>query len=68
MTMSRPTDEPVVVLDLTDLDDLLEDRHARRFDQAHIVAWLRSSGGTLTERVMKAAAADLLDRRRTPSP
>lgn len=67
MTMSRPTDEPVVVLDLTELDDLLDDRHARRFDQAHIVAWLRTSGGTLTERVMKAAAADLLERRRTPS-
>lgn len=67
MTMSRPTDEPVVVLDLTELDDLLDDRHARRFDQAHIVAWLRTSGGTLTERVMKAAAADLLERRRAPS-
>lgn len=67
MTMSRPTDEPVLVLDLTELDDLLDDRHARRFDQAHIVAWLRTSGGTLTERVMKAAAADLLERRRTPS-
>ncbi|MCO8129377.1 hypothetical protein NHL50_19410 [Acidimicrobiia bacterium EGI L10123] len=67
MTMSRPTDEPVFVLDLTDLDGLLEDRHARRFDQAHIVAWLRSSGGTLTERVMKSAAADLLERQRPPS-
>lgn len=60
-----PIDEPTVVeLDLTDLPELLESRHAQRFDEEHIVEWLRSSGGTLTERVMKAAAADLIERRR----
>ncbi len=66
-TTSRTTDEPIVELDLTDLDDLLERRHARRFDEASVVAWLRSSGGTLTERAMKAAAADLIERQGPPA-
>jgi hypothetical protein len=66
-TTSRATDEPIVELDLTDLDDLLERRHARRFDEASVVAWLRTSGGTLTERAMKAAAADLIEHQRTPT-
>ncbi|HSP02486.1 MAG TPA: hypothetical protein VLR27_03240 [Acidimicrobiales bacterium] len=66
-TTSRVTDEPIVEIDLTDLDDLLERRHARRFDEASVVAWLRTSGGTLTERAMKAAAADLIERQRTPT-
>ena len=67
MTTSLPTDEPIVELDLTDLDGILEDRHARRFDEEHILDWLRTSGGTLTERVMKSAAADLIERQRTLS-
>jgi hypothetical protein len=62
MTMSLPIDEPVVEIDLTKLDELLESRHARRFDEAHIVDWLRRSGGSLTERQMKSAAADLIER------
>lgn len=64
MTTSLPTDQPVVELDLTNLPALLESRHERRFDEDHILDWLRTSGGTLTERVMKSAAADLLEQRR----
>lgn len=64
MTTSLPLDGPTVELDLTDLDELLDARHARRFDEEHIVGWLRTSGGTLTERVMKSAAADLIERQR----
>lgn len=60
-----PIDEQVLEIDLTDLDALLDARHAERFDEAHIVDWLRTSGGTLAERIMKAAAADLIERQRT---
>lgn len=67
MTTSMPIDDPIVELDLTNLDELLESRHARRFDEAHIVEWLRTSGGSLTERLMKSAAADLIERRGTPA-
>ncbi len=60
------SEEPVVdTLDLTKLDELVESRHARRFTDDHIVEWLRSSGGTLAERIMKKAAADLIEGRRT---
>ena len=58
-------------IDLTDpaaLDELLESRHARRFPEAHIVEWLRTSGGTLAERIMKAAAADLIEGRSDATP
>lgn len=58
------TDEPVAEIDLTDLDAFVESRHARRFDEAHILEWLRTSGGTLAERIMKSAAADLIERQR----
>lgn len=68
MTTSLPIEEPVVELDLTDLDELLESRHARRFDEERILEWLRTSGGSLTERVMKSAAADLIERQRAASP
>jgi hypothetical protein len=64
-TVPQSTDEPVVDIDLTDLDELVESRHARRFDEAHIVEWLRTSGGTLAERIMKTAAADLIEGQRT---
>lgn len=53
-------------IDLTDpaaLDELLDSRHARRFSEEHIVEWLRSSGGPLAERIMKKAAADLIEGR-----
>lgn len=63
---STPTDdETVVTLDLTDpraLDALLEERHARRFSEEHIVEWLRSSGGPLADRLMKQLAADAIER------
>lgn len=54
------TDEACV--DLTDLSLLLDRRHAMRFSEAHIVEWLRSSGGTLAEQIMKRAAADAIER------
>ncbi len=59
------SDEPVVEIDLTQLDELVESRHARRFSDDHIVEWLRTSGGTLAERIMKTAAADLIEGKRT---
>lgn len=54
-------DEPIVQIDLTMLDELVESRHAHRFSDDHIVEWLRTSGGTLAERIMKTAAADLIE-------
>lgn len=54
-------------IDLTDptaLDELLDARHASLFGEDHIVEWLRSSGGTLAERIMKQAAADLIEQQR----
>lgn len=69
MTTSLPLDEAIVELDLTNLDELLESRRARRFDEDHIIDWLRSSGGSLTEREMKSAAADLIEQQRVaPTP
>lgn len=60
----EPTEDHALEIDLTDpaaLAELLDSRHARRFPEEHIVEWLRSSGGTLAERMMKAAAADLIE-------
>ena len=65
-TETAATDETTVDIDLTDpefLGALLEERHARRFDEAHLIAWLRTSGGSLTDRLMKNLAADALERR-----
>ena len=70
MTMTTPV-APVpedVEIDLTDrtdrefLDALMEERHERRFSEAHIVEWLRSSGGPLADRLMKHLAADAIER------
>ena len=61
MSTSPPIDEQLVELDLTDLPTLLESRRAQRFDQEHVLEWLRTSGGSLTEREMKSAAADLIE-------
>lgn len=70
MESTTPTahDATVDVIDLTDpefLHALMEERHARRFDEAHIVDWLRTSGGSLTDRLMKNLAADALEQRAT---
>lgn len=69
MTTQTPaSDELDVEIDLTDpefLDALLAERHARRFDEDHLIDWLRSSGGSLTDRLMKHLAADALERYRT---
>jgi hypothetical protein len=67
MPTTPSVDEPVVELDLTNLDELLEARHAQRFGEANIVEWLRTSGGSLTERVMKSVAADLIEQRQHPA-
>lgn len=61
------TDAPAVEIDLTRLDKLVDARHARRFSDDHIVEWLRTSGGTLAERIMKTAAADLIEGRHDPA-
>jgi hypothetical protein len=61
---STPTDDDTV-LDITEpgaLDSLLEERHARRFSEEHVVDWLRSSGGPLADRIMKQLAADAIER------
>ena len=69
MTMTTPT-APVsgdIEIDLTDrefLDALMTERHERRFSEEHIVEWLRSSGGTLADRLMKHLAADAIERAR----
>jgi hypothetical protein len=70
MTIQQPAFAPDDdVVDLTDpvfLDALMRERHARRFDEAHIVEWLRSSGGPLADRIMKHLAADAIERSWTP--
>jgi hypothetical protein len=69
VTTKLPSSDDVIVeIDLTDpefLDALLEERHTRRFDEPHLIDWLRSSGGSLTDRLMKNLAADALERYRT---
>lgn len=69
-TLPEATEVQELEIDLTDpvaLDELLETRHARRFSDAHIVEWLRTSGGSLAERIMKKAAADLIEGRSEPA-
>lgn len=69
-TQNTATDDGTVEIDLTDpafLDAVLEERHARRFDEPHLIEWLRSSGGSLTDRLMKNLAADALERYRSTS-
>lgn len=67
MPITDPVTDEDVVVDLTHLDELVDARHALRFSDEHIVEWLRTSGGTLAERIMKTAAADLIEGRRTPA-
>jgi len=59
---SRHADEVVDLTDPVFLAALMRERHERRFDQDHIVEWLRSSGGPLADRIMKNLAADALER------
>lgn len=68
-SMPLSTDKHDLEIDLTDLaalDELLDARHASLFGREHIVEWLRTSGGTLAERIMKQAAADLIEQQRAP--
>ena len=63
-TISAPIDGDVEI-DLTDpefLETLMRERHERRFSEEHLVEWLRASGGSLTERLMKHLAADAIER------
>lgn len=56
--MTPPTMQPPVI-DLTDCippDDDLE-----IYTPERVVDWLRSSGGTLGERAMKCAAAEMIE-------
>ena len=43
--------------------DLTSDGWETVYTPAHIVTWLRTSDGTLGERAMKRAAADLIEAR-----
>jgi hypothetical protein len=45
------------VIDLTGPDDA----YVEAYCAERVVAWLRSSGGSLGERAMKCAAADLIE-------
>ncbi len=51
LTMDPPT------IDLCDLPPLACDDHTPE----RITQWLRTSGGTIGERTLKCAAADLID-------
>ena len=58
MAGSAPTTVPhEVVIDLTGPDDA----YVEAYQPERVVAWLRSSGGSLGERAMKCAAADLIE-------
>ncbi len=48
--------------------DLTADEWEAVYTPAHIVTWLRNSDGTLGERAMKRAAADLIEARGRPRP
>ena len=65
-TTAVPVDAapPITEIDLTDLSARLEHRHAERFSEEHVVDWLRTSGGTLAEQIMKRAAAEAIERYR----
>ncbi|MDE0802313.1 MAG: hypothetical protein OSA99_03220 [Acidimicrobiales bacterium] len=52
----QPTDPPRIVL-----ADRFPPTHPEQYTPARIAAWLRSSGGSLGERALKRAAADLID-------
>ncbi len=49
-------------IDLTDLASRVDQRYAERFSEAHILDWLRTSGGSLAEQIMKREAAQLIER------
>jgi hypothetical protein len=51
-----------VVLDLTTFED---EYRAIAYSPERVIQWLRSSGGSLGERRMKAAAAELLEAQLT---
>lgn len=54
--MTATMDPPVI-----DLTDCIPQHDEERYTPERVVAWLRSSGGTLGERAIKCAAADLIE-------
>ena len=58
--MSSATATAEMVIDLTTSDDA---HYVEAYQPDRVIAWLRSSGGSLGERAMKCAAADLLEER-----
>lgn len=56
------TDSSGTTIDLTDLSSRVDERYAQRFTEAHILEWLRTSGGSLAEQIMKREAAQLIER------
>lgn len=51
------TMEPPVI----DLRECIPQNDAEAYTPERIVAWLRSSGGTLGERAIKCAAAEMIE-------
>lgn len=56
------TDGSATTIDLTDLASRVDERYASRFSEAHVLEWLRTSGGSLAEQIMKREAANLIER------
>ncbi len=54
--MTATMDPPVI-----DLTDCIPQHDAERYTPERVIAWLRNSGGTLGERAIKCAAADLIE-------
>lgn len=61
MTFTPPSTDHDTI-DLTGLTARLDERYAERFSEDHVIEWLRTSGGTLADQIMKRAAADLIER------
>ena len=60
MASSSATATAEMVIDLTTADDA---HYVDAYRPERVISWLRSSGGSLGERAMKCAAADLLEQR-----
>lgn len=59
-SLSSDTGDVDVVVDLRSTEGVYEP------DVDTVLAWLRTSGGTLHDRLIKQAAADLIDASRAP--
>lgn len=61
-TPTAETDGSATTIDLTDLGSRVDERYAERFSEAHVLEWLRTSGGSLAEQIMKREAAHIIER------